>query len=62
VLQLANSENVNDFIQCRVKDTLASRPPADRDVIVSIEDAARHSFVGTIGARGGYAFTYDLSR
>jgi len=60
ILQLADSSNVNDFIQCKVVEIHATVPPVV--VFVSPQDAEGHSFVGVYPDLVRYGFMYNLSR
>ena len=67
VMQLADSENVNDFIQCHVTSVaIQATPPPDAPpytVGVSPEDAAGHDFVDNLqGHTGRPGLMVNLSR
>jgi hypothetical protein len=58
VLQLANPNNVNDFIQCRLVEALENGTSVNVIVLVSPQDARGHSFVDS----GQPAIIVNLSR
>jgi hypothetical protein len=65
VLQLADVNNVNDFIQCRVTDIEEHVHRLDPDFIVDVSDsdAVGHGFVADRDGRGGGpGWMFNLSR
>ena len=63
VIQLANANNVNDFIQCRVLELGGDNGTGDYLVVISPVDAIGHAFVGDENGIGSLpAWLWNLSR